>query len=104
MDNDRPIPPASKSLAATLGGSSTSRVPTEHKAVEKAEGVGAQPHTPSAVIFKRGDIVLDTEKDVRVTILKPYVAISNLGANVHEIVNAKTGEKWLQWETNLKKK
>lgn len=102
MDNNRPIPAASRSLTATMGGSTT-KAPKEHKAVEKAEGV--VPHaTPSAVIFVRGDIVIDTEKDVKVTVLRPYIAISNLGAHIHEVVNSRTGDKWLQWESNLTKK
>lgn len=104
MDKHTPIPPASRSLTATLGGGTTLKAHTEHKAVEKAEGV-VKEAAPPAVLLKRGDIVKDLEKDIHVTVLRPYIASGILSRiSIHEVVNAKTGEKWLQWETNLKKR
>jgi len=104
-DSDRPIAPASNSLAATMGGN-IPKAPKEHQAVEKAEGVATGAAAPP-VLFKRGDIIRDTEKDLKVTVLKPYIAVGTGGPTngvpLHEVASAKTGERWLQWQNNLKK-
>ena len=104
-DSDAPIGPASNSLAATLGGS-VPKAPKEHQAVEEAEGVAHGAVIPS-VLFKRGDLAKDTERELRVTVLKPYIAIGTGGPTngvpLHEVASAKTGKRWLQWQTNLKK-
>lgn len=105
-ENDAPIGPASNSLAATMGGSSVPKAPVEHKAVEKAEGVVSERTAP-AVLFMRGDLVKDTKKDLRVTVLRPYIAVGTggimNGVPLHEVASAKSGERWLQWQTYLKK-
>lgn len=105
-ENDRPIGPASNSLAATMGGNSTPKAPKEHQAVEKTEGVVPERTAPP-VLFKRGDIVLDAVRNIKVTVLAPYVAIGTGGTQngvpIHDVANAKTGERWLQWQTQLKK-
>lgn len=102
MAENDPIGPASKSLAATLGIGKPPKAPEEHKAVEKTEGVTQERVTPP-VIFRRGDLARDLDRDVRVTVLKAYIAVGNTGEPIHEVAS-KSGERWLQWQTKLIKK
>lgn len=51
--------------------------------------------------FKRGDRAYDTEKDLRVTILKPGVAFSPKGVPYHKVVHRQTGESYIQRGTKL---
>jgi len=54
-------------------------------------------------MFARGDIVYDEEHERKVTILKTCVAETKKHRPIHEVVDHRTGDKWRQRESKLRR-
>jgi hypothetical protein len=97
-EEDKPIPPGSKSISAMYG--SGQPLVVEKEKVLKDFGIGVSPPPPPKHAFERGEKVYDTEKLLRVVVLKQLV--SKKGTLFYRVSNG--AESWLQLERNLEKR
>lgn len=101
-ENDQPIPPASNSITSMLN---KGNVPTveSHQNILKSEGVvKPEPTITPKPSFNRGDVVRDTEKCLKVVILKE-VAKSPKGIPYYKVGDKESGEIYIQRGTKLKR-
>ena len=115
MSVDEVIPPASNSLQSMIQRDPSLKsveVPEIHRQMDAA--IGANNEVAAAAVmhpkvirlpsqFERGQLVYDTEKMLKVTVVKLNIGQTNKGTVLHRVGVGRTGESWIQLETRLKK-
>lgn len=112
------IPPAASSIAARGVQSLEMAVPEFHRTFMRTLGVNGDDSSVMSMPtmaqrlaqrpvtvkrgFERGDVAMDTERGVRVTIIKCAVANTKSGTPIHRVVSKKTGDSWKVSEKKLK--
>lgn len=110
------IPPASGSILARGVRGLEQTVPEFHHSFMRSMGIRTGGEYPAHPVipafskamkrqetFERGDVVIDTDKNVRVTVIKCAVGRTKKGTPIHRVVSKSTGDSWKVAENKLRR-
>lgn len=94
------IPEAHRQLLRQMG---VREARTMERAKPRPETQPRGPHKRETRVIERGDVLRDTEKELRVVVIKAAAGRTKSGRMIHKVVHQQTGESWHQYEDKLER-